>query len=103
MLTLTNEAVEVIRDLEVNLSPHAGMRLAARPGEAADLDLGFANRPWPGDQVIEEVGVRLFIDQNTAIILADSALDALIDERGEVAFFLTAQPPPCPPGQDFVG
>ena len=88
MLTLTDEAVAVIRDLitQPGLPAEAGLRIAPQDGAAGGLALSLAEGPQTGDQVIEDAGVQVFVQPDAADALDDKALDARVTETGEVSF-----------------
>ena len=47
--------------------------------------------PQPGDQVLEEAGARVFLEETAAVTLDDKILDALVDENGGVQFSIAPQ------------
>ena len=47
--------------------------------------------PQPGDQVLEEAGARVFLEETAAETLDDKVLDAQVDENGGVQFSITPQ------------
>lgn len=93
MLTLTENAVMVIRDLaaQEGAPQTAGLRIAADPS-AGSLTIEATAQPAPGDQVVEDLGARLFLDSDAAEMLDDKALDASVDEQGEVQFAVMDRP-----------
>ena len=93
MLTLTDQAVTVIRDLtsRPGLPAETGLRIAPEDGSAGGLALSLADGPQAGDQVIGESGVQVFVQPDAAAALDDKALDARVTEAGEVSFQLQNQ------------
>ena len=91
MLTLTESAVTVIRDLtERQEAPdRAGVRIAAE--QSGSLAIRIAPAPLEGDQVLDESGARLFLDSEAAVALEDKALDAGFDPQGSVKFAVVDQ------------
>ncbi|ASW53823.1 iron-sulfur cluster assembly accessory protein [Plantactinospora sp. KBS50] len=87
MLTLTDNAVLVIRDLtaQQEVPDGAGLRIATDP-EAGALTLALAEAPAQGDQVVDNSGARIFLDADAAQLLDDKALDAAVDAQGAVQF-----------------
>jgi Fe-S cluster assembly iron-binding protein IscA len=67
------------------------MRIANDPASNA-LTLTLVPTPAAGDQVLEEDGARVFLDQQAAALLDDRALDAAPDNAGQVKFTI-ADPP----------
>ena len=93
MLTLTNHAVAAIRDLtaQPGLPAETGLRIAPDDGGAGSLTLSLSEGPQAGDQVIEEADVQVFVQPDAAAVLEDKALDAQVNEDGEVSFQLQSQ------------
>lgn len=96
MLTLTENAVTVIRELTVNEQVPAGTGLRiASDAAAGSLTLSLAPEPMEGDQVLDTSGARLFLDSEASRLLDDKALDAAVDDSGGVRFEFAA---PAEPG-----
>ncbi|GAA4723905.1 adhesin [Phytohabitans rumicis] len=93
MLTLTDNAVEVIRNLtdQPQVPEGAGLRIAT-DATAGSLMLSLAAEPMEGDKVVDEAGARLFLESEAARILDDKALDANVDANGAVQFAVGEQP-----------
>ncbi|MBB4919859.1 iron-sulfur cluster biosynthesis family protein [Streptosporangium saharense] len=93
MLTLTDTAAQVIRDLssQVAESEDTGVRISSQPDGTGSLTLSVVNGPETDDKVVETDGARIFLDQAAADLLDDKALDADVDEGGSVAFLVTEQ------------
>lgn len=91
MLTLTDQAVTVIRDLTTRPGQPAqtGLRIAPQDGnDAGGLALSISAGPQAGDQVIEEADVQVYVQADAAPALDDQALDAQVTEDGQVSFLL---------------
>jgi iron-sulfur cluster assembly protein len=92
MLALTPEAIEIVNAITTGpLQPAgAGMRIALH--EEAEQDEGFdlqlVPHPEEGDEVLVETGVRVYVQHEAALRLADKVLDAEMNEQGEVLFTL---------------
>lgn len=92
MLTLTDNAVMVIRDIaSQQQAPQGGLRIATDP-VAGSLTLSVAPEPFEGDRVVAAEGARLFLDSEAAQFLDDKALDATVDGQGAVQFAVAEQP-----------
>jgi iron-sulfur cluster assembly protein len=87
MLTLTDNAVSVIRELtaQPQVPDGAGLRIATDPS-AGGLTLALAAQPAQDDRVLDEEGARIFLDPEAAQLLDDKALDAAVDQQGGVQF-----------------
>lgn len=87
MLTLTDSAVEAVRGIVADspeLPEDGGLRLF---GEATvegttQLRLAATEGPLEGDEVIEEEGARVFLDQEIVPALEDKQLDAELSTEG---------------------
>ncbi|SEG94277.1 Fe-S cluster assembly iron-binding protein IscA [Nonomuraea solani] len=93
MLTLTDNAVDAIRDLLVteDVPAEAGLRIAPKADEAGTLEVTLANTPQMGDQVVEKADVRVFVSEDAVPILDDKSLDAQPGSPGQPAFRLDRQ------------
>jgi iron-sulfur cluster assembly protein len=93
VLTLTDHAVAAIRNLtsQLGLPAETGLRIAPEDGRAGGLALSLSDGPQAGDQVIEEADVHVFVQPDAAAALDDKALDAQVNEDGEVSFQLQSQ------------
>jgi iron-sulfur cluster assembly protein len=93
MLTLTDNAVHVIRDLTTRpeVPAGAGLRIATDQSAGA-LTLALAAQPAHDDQVVDEAGARIFLDPEAAQLLDDKALDAAVEPDGAVQFDFAERP-----------
>ena len=100
MLALTEEATMTIEEIlaEPGLPDGSGVRIAtAMPetdpagnaGAETGLQVGLAARPDTNDEVIEERGARVFVEDTAALLLDDKVLDA--DRSGEQVRFSIAR------------
>ncbi|NJP32097.1 adhesin [Micromonospora thermarum] len=90
MLTMTDNAVLVIRDLanQEDVAEDGGVRIAADP-EAGSLTVELVERPVDGDHVVDNQGARIFLDEDAAELLGDASVDATVDDEGIVQFGFT--------------
>jgi Fe-S cluster assembly iron-binding protein IscA len=97
VLTLTDTAVEVIRNLttQPGLPDQTGLRITAHAenGSGAGFMLALSQGPDLGDEVIEARQVRVFVQPDAAAVLGDKMLDAEVNEQGEIAFLVVPKPP----------
>jgi Fe-S cluster assembly iron-binding protein IscA len=94
MLTLTDTAAQVIRDLSAQVpdAPETGVRISSESDGTGSLVLSIAERPGSADRVVESGGARIFLDPQVVDMLDDKSLDADVDEGGGVAFLVTDRP-----------
>lgn len=88
MLTLNNDATEAIEQILANpeVPGGAGIRIAATGRssngsgpEANALQIMVAAQPATTDEVIEEEGIRVFLDDDVSEFLADKLLDVAVE------------------------
>jgi iron-sulfur cluster assembly protein len=93
VLTLTDHAVAAIRSLttQPGLPAETGLRIAPEDGDAGGLALSLSDGPRAGDQIIEKADVQVFVQPDAATALDDKALDARVNEDGEVSFQIQSQ------------
>ena len=102
MLTLTDQAQTIVRALtqDPQAPESAGLRIA--PGNEG-LELLIVAEPVPGDALIDNDGVRVFVEPQAAQLLDEQTLDAQVD-GGEVNFFLASPDAiPAPAGETQAG
>lgn len=96
MLAITQSAAEAIRGIVAapEIPDGAGIRIATRPGaeESGMLEVSVADVPAESDQVLDEAGARVFVDEHAVGLLEDKLLDAEIDGQ-RVGFSIAEQPP----------
>ncbi|MEU8184811.1 adhesin [Micromonospora sp. NPDC049044] len=90
MLTMTDNAVLVIRDLanQQDVGQDGGVRIAADT-EAGSLTVELVPEPVQGDRVVDNQGARIFLDEDAAELLGDASVDATVDEEGVIQFGFT--------------
>ncbi|MGW5672494.1 HesB/IscA family protein [Micromonospora sp. NPDC003776] len=90
MLTMTDNAVLVIRDLaaQQDVAEAGGLRIAADT-DAGSLSIELVEQPAQGDQVVDNQGARIFLDADAAELLNDTSVDAEVDDEGIVQFGFT--------------
>jgi iron-sulfur cluster assembly protein len=98
MLALTTEAQEAIEDLlsASSIPDSAGVRIAPRVdlngASLGQLEVKVATVPAEADQVIDEGGARVFVDESATDFLDDKVLDANVSGE-ELRFAIAEQTP----------
>jgi Fe-S cluster assembly iron-binding protein IscA len=92
VLTLTENASTVVKTL-VNQQEAAvgGLRISQDAPDSPALHVIPTEAPQPGDQVLEESGARVFLEETAAMTLDDKVLDAQVDDAGGVQFTIAPQ------------
>jgi Fe-S cluster assembly iron-binding protein IscA len=96
MLALTNDAQQAIEGVlsATSIPDGAGLRIAPPVGAdgagAGQLEVTIATVPAEADQVIDQDGARVFLDEAAVDFLDDKVLDASISGE-EVRFALAEQ------------
>ena len=92
MLTLTENATTIVKEIASQAPDQgAGLRITAEPGDDANFGVTMANQAEPGDQVVEQSGATVYLEDHAAQVLDDKILDAGVDESGNVQFALAQQ------------
>jgi Fe-S cluster assembly iron-binding protein IscA len=94
LLALTDSAAQAVKNIVSSsdeLPETGGLRLVAeRAGTQANFQLSVVPLPAEDDEVIEEQGVRVFLEPEAAALLDDKVLDASV-EQNQVAFTIADQ------------
>ena len=93
MLTLTNEASTVVKDLAERAtgSDEAGLRISTLPDNPKDYEVKVAAFPEPDDIVVANDGAQVFLESRAADALTNRVLDATVEPDGAVRFQLGEQ------------
>jgi len=83
VLTLTSDAAEAVKTMAEaapEMPSDSGLRIHAEQAEEGRMgfELTLVEGPGKDDYVIEEAGVRVFVEPETALYLEDKILDATI-------------------------
>ncbi|RNE59283.1 Fe-S cluster assembly protein HesB [Cryobacterium tepidiphilum] len=88
MLTLTEDARTIVKTIASQAadSDAGGLRISATESDSMDFALALVAAPEPKDEVVEQAGARVFLEEHAAATLADKVLDAQVDTEGAVSF-----------------
>jgi Fe-S cluster assembly iron-binding protein IscA len=95
MLQMTTRAAALLNQIRStsDIPVDAGVRVYAEQatGDQVSIGVGFIDNPMPGDQVIEQEGVKLFVAPEVAAPLDNTIIDVTRD-NGESQLIFTPQP-----------
>lgn len=93
MLTLTENASTIVKDIssQPGLPDSAGLRITSEDSAEPAFAVSAADHAEPGDQVVEQAGATVYLDETAAVMLDDKVLDAAVDPSGKVEFALGLQ------------
>jgi Fe-S cluster assembly iron-binding protein IscA len=93
MLTLTENASAIVNEItsQPGLAETAGLRITSDPSPEPAFEVSAAQQAEPGDQVVEQGGATVYLDESAAQLLDDKVLDADVDPAGKVEFALALQ------------
>lgn len=90
MLTLTENVTEIVKQLTDQVPEISALRIATEP-DGQSMSVGPAEQAAEGDQVIEQDGATVYIDQTASVMLDDKVLDGAVDPEGNIQFALGQQ------------
>jgi iron-sulfur cluster assembly protein len=92
MLTLTENASTIVKTIvdQTSVSDDAGLRFSQEGANQGALTVSTVEGAQPGDEVVEQGGAMVFLDETAAVALGDQVLDATVDPSGAVQFSITA-------------
>lgn len=97
MLIITSDAVEAIRAVldSPDMPDAAGVRISTSAmswnGSGPPITIDLAAAAEPGDEVVQEEDVQVFVAPRVAPALEDKLLDADVEPGGELRFALRDQ------------
>ncbi len=93
MLTLTENASAIVNEIthQPGLAETAGLRITTDDSPEPAFAISAAQQGEPGDQVVEQGGATVYLDESAAQLLDDKILDAAVDQSGKVEFALALQ------------
>ncbi len=90
MLALTENVTEIVKQLEQEVPAISGLRIATEP-DGQSLSVSPADQAAPGDQVVEQDGAPVYVEEAAAQMLDAMVLDGGVDEDGNIQFALGQQ------------
>ena len=97
MLTLTENASAIVNEItsQPGLAETAGLRITSDASPEPAFEVTAAAQGEPGDQVVEQAGATVYLDETAAQLLDDKVLDAAVDRLGQGR--VRARPPGLSP------
>ncbi len=83
VMRLTDAAASQIRNILANSDrPIAGVRVGVKNGGCAGMSytMEYAERANPSDEIVEDKGVRLFVDPKAVLFLLGTEMDFKVDK-----------------------
>lgn len=83
VMTLTDAAAERVRHLLTTRSePANGLRIGIRTGGCSGMayEMAFAAEKAPLDEVVEDKGVRIYVDSKALMFLIGTEMDYVVDK-----------------------
>lgn len=90
ILTITDAAAERVRNAMANATtPSVGVRVGVKNGGCAGMSytVEYAETVRPGDEVIEDKGVKVLIDPKAVLFLLGSQMDVKTDRFASTFVF----------------
>ena len=91
MLSLTDNASTIVKEISHQIPEAAGLRITSENAEQPSFEVEPAPAAEPGDEVVEQDGAIIYLDEAANLQLDDKVLDAAVDQDGAVQFALTLQ------------
>jgi iron-sulfur cluster assembly protein len=82
VITLTGSAADRVREIMARSDrPVAGLRVGVKNGGCAGMEytMGWADRQEELDEVVEDKGVKIFIDPKAVLFLLGTEMDYRVD------------------------
>ena len=91
MLTLTENASTIVKDIADQIPEVNGLRITSEDGSQPAFEVAPVAAAEPGDNTVEQGGATIYLDENASLQLDDKVLDAAVDQQGGVQFALMVQ------------
>ncbi len=76
MLTLTDNASTIVKDIADQIPDAAGLRITSESADQPSFEVDPAAAAEPGDAIVEQDGATIFLDEASSLQLDDKVLDA---------------------------
>jgi len=95
MLTLTDNASTIVKEISAQIPDAAGLRITSESADQPSFEVEPAAAAEPGDEVVEQDGATIYLDEAANLQLDDKVLDAAV-EGDQVRFALREAQPGSP-------
>lgn len=83
VMQLTDRAADRVKDIiSRSDTPIAGLRVGVKKGGCAGMEytMGYAAAPEPGDEIIEDKGVKIMIEPQALLFLLGTQMDYITEK-----------------------
>lgn len=83
VMQLTDRAADRVKDIiSRSDTPIAGLRVGVKKGGCAGMEytMGYAAAPEPGDEIIEDKGVKIMIEPQALLFLLGTEMDYITEK-----------------------
>ena len=83
VMSLTDAAAERVKQIMATSSnPVAGLRVGVKKGGCAGMEytMAYAEAPIPGEDIVEDKGVKIFIEPKAVLFLLGTQMDYKADK-----------------------
>jgi iron-sulfur cluster assembly protein len=103
-ITITKNALKRLHDLSLSKPDALGIKVGVKKGGCSGLKytIDYANSVNPSDEVVEQEGVKIFIEANALLHILGTEMDYVQDKfRSEFVFKNPNEKSRCGCGQSF--
>ena len=90
MLALTENVTEIVKKLTEEVPEISALRIATEP-DGESISVSPADQAAPADQVLEQDGATIYLEETASAMLTVKVLDGGLDEEGNIQFALGQQ------------
>ncbi len=83
VMSLTDAAAERVKQImATSTNPVAGLRVGVKKGGCAGMEytMAYADAPAPGEDIVEDKGVKIFIEPKAVLFLLGTQMDYKADK-----------------------
>jgi iron-sulfur cluster assembly protein len=83
VMSLTDAAAERVKQImATSANPVAGLRVGVKKGGCAGMEytMAYADAPVPGEDIVEDKGVKIFVEPKAVLFLLGTQMDYKADK-----------------------